>query len=239
MVSGIAMGLLQDESGNFQPISDINGIEDAFGLMDFKVAGTENGITAIQMDIKYKGGLPREVFQKALHQAKSGRLHILHEMQKVMTKPNEKLSDLVPHIFSFKVPVDKIGAIIGTGGKTIRSIIEKTGTAIDIENDGLVKIYGHPGPKMDMAIGWAKVLGGQIEKGQIFNGKIKRIAEFGLFVELVPEFDGLVHISLIPKHKQATINRDYQIDDPATVEVIDYDEGSGRVRLKLLENNTK
>ncbi len=126
MVSGIAMGLLQSNQGDFQPISDICGIEDAFGLMDFKVAGTEDGITAIQMDIKYKGGLPREVFQKALEQAKKGRLHILNEMKKVMSKPNPTLSELVPHIISFKVPTDKIGAIIGTGGKTIRSIIDKT-----------------------------------------------------------------------------------------------------------------
>jgi polyribonucleotide nucleotidyltransferase len=236
MVSGIAMGLLQSDSGMFQPISDINGIEDAFGLMDFKVAGTSEGITAIQMDIKYKGGLPREVFQKALTQAKKGRHHILTEMQKVMSKPNPTLSDLVPHIVTFKVPTDKIGAIIGTGGKTIRSIIEKTGTMIDIESDGLVKIYGQPGPKMDYAVSWVKVLGGQIEKGQIFHGKIKRIAEFGLFVEMVPDYDGLVHISTIPKNKQTNLTREYKVDDPATVEVLDYDETSGRVRLKLLEN---
>lgn len=236
MVSGIAMGLLQSDHGNFQPISDINGIEDAFGLMDFKVAGTEGGITAIQMDIKYKGGLPREVFQKALAQAKQGRHHILTEMQKVMSKPNPTLSDLVPHIVTFKVPTDKIGAIIGTGGKTIRNIIDKTGTMIDIESDGLVKIYGHPGPKMDNAVSWVKVLGGQIDKGQIFHGKVKRIAEFGLFVEMVPEYDGLVHISMIPKNKQANLSREYKIDEPVTVEVVDYDEASGRVRLKLLED---
>ncbi len=239
MVSGIAMGLLQSNQGDFQPISDICGIEDAFGLMDFKVAGTEDGITAIQMDIKYKGGLPREVFQKALEQAKKGRLHILNEMKKVMSKPNPTLSELVPHIISFKVPTDKIGAIIGTGGKTIRSIIDKTGVMIDIEDDGLVKIYGHPGPKMDYAINWVKVLGGHIEKGQIFHGKIKRIAEFGLFVEMVPDFDGLVHISMIPKNKQANLSREYKIDEPATVEVLDYDESSGRVRLKLVEEDKK
>lgn len=237
MVSGIAMGLLQNNQGSFQPISDICGIEDAFGLMDFKVAGTEDGITAIQMDIKYKGGLPREVFQKALEQAKKGRLHILNEMKKVMSKPNATLSELVPHIISFKVPTDKIGAIIGTGGKTIRSIIDKTGVMIDIEDDGMVKIYGQPGPKMDYAISWVKVLGGHIEKSQIFHGKIKRIADFGLFVEMIPDFDGLIHISMIPKAKQAQLSREYKIDEPVTVEVVDYDENSGRVRLKLVENN--
>lgn len=236
MVSGIAMGLLQSPQGSFQPMSDINGIEDAFGLMDFKVAGTLDGITAIQMDIKYKGGLPREVFQKALTQAKQGRHHILTEMQKVMTKPNENLSELVPHIVTLKIKPDKIGAIIGSGGKTIRSITEKTGTMIDIESDGLVKIYGHPGPKMDEAIGWVKVLAGQIDKGQVFNGKVKRIADFGLFVELVPDFDGLVHISMIPKQKQANLSREYKIDDPLKVEVMDYDADSGRVRLKIVDN---
>jgi len=235
MVSGIAMGLLQSPEGTFQSMSDINGIEDSFGLMDFKVTGTIDGITAIQMDIKYKGGLPREVFQKALTQAKRGRHHILAEMQKVMTKPNENLSELVPHIVSLKIKPTQIGAIIGTGGKTIRSITEKTGTTIDIENDGLVKIYGHPGPKMDEAIGWVKVLAGLIDKGQVFNGKIKRIADFGLFVELVPDFDGLVHISMVPKQKQANLSREYQIDDPLTVEVMDYDPESGRVRLKIVD----
>jgi len=108
---------------------------------------------------------------------------------------------------------------------------------IDIESDGLVKIYGHPGPKMDTAISWVKVLGGNIEKGQIFHGTIKRIAEFGLFVEMVPEFDGLVHISMIPKNKQANLNKEYHVNDPATVEVLDYDDTTGRVRLKLLEDN--
>lgn len=234
MVSGIAMGLLQSPQGIFQSISDINGIEDEFGLMDFKVAGTDKGITAIQMDIKYKGGLPREVFKEALAQAKQGRKHILTEMQKVMSKPNAKLSDLVPHIVTFKIPTDKIGAIIGTGGKTIRSIIEKTGTMIDIESDGLVKIYGHPGPKMDVAIGWVKVLGGLIEKGQVFQGKVKRLAEFGIFVELVPDFDGLLHISMIPKEKKMNLAQEYQFDDPIDVEVVDYDEATGRVRLKLV-----
>ena len=158
------------------------------------------------------------------------------EMQKVMTKPNEQLSELVPHIVTLKIKQDKIGAIIGTGGKTIRSIIEKTGTMIDIESDGLVKIFGHPGPKMDEAIGWVKVLAGQIDKGQVFNGKIKRIADFGLFVELVPDFDGLVHISMIPKQKQANLNKEYKIDDPLKVEVLDYDPDSGRVRLKIVDN---
>lgn len=238
MVSGIAMGLLGSSDGKFQTISDISGIEDAFGLMDFKVTGTDKGITAIQMDIKYKGGLPRAIFEAALAQARRGREHILKEMQKVMSAPADKLSELVPHIVSFKVPTDKIGAIIGTGGKTIREIIEKTGTTIDIEGDGLVKIFGHPGPKMEMAIEWVKVLGGIIKAGTVYPGKIKRLAEFGLFVELVPGVDGLVHISAIPKQKQANLAKEYKVNDPLTVEVVEYDESNGRIRLKIVSDDS-
>lgn len=234
MVSGVAMGLIGSK-GIFQAITDINGIEDEFGLMDFKVAGTFDGITAIQMDIKYKGGLSRFVFEQALEQARVGRDYILKQMQKVMSAPNPKLSELVPQIVSFKVPTDKIGAIIGTGGKTIKEIIEKTDTMIDIEEDGLVKIYGHPGPKLDLAVNWVKVLGGKIEQGSHYTGKIKRLAEFGIFVELVPGLDGLVHISTIPKAKQAHLAQDYKVGQIVEVEVLDYDETTGRIRLKILE----
>lgn len=236
MVSGIAMGLLGYE-GRFQVLTDIAGIEDAFGLMDFKVAGTDNGITAIQMDIKYKGGLPREVFEMALAQANHGRMHILGEMRKVMTTPNTKLSELVPQVVTFKVSNDKIGAIIGSGGKTIRDIIDKTGTKIDIESDGTVKIYGQPGQKLDQAILWVKTLGGAIEKGTVYHGRIKKLAEFGMFVEIAPGIDGLVHISAIPKHKQAAFATLYRPDQQVTVEVADYDPSNGRIRLKLIESN--
>jgi polyribonucleotide nucleotidyltransferase len=216
-------------------LSDISGFEDAFGLMDFKVAGTENGITAIQMDIKYKGGLSRDIFETALAQAKQGRLHILHEMQKVMSAPNAELSALVPKLVTVKINSDKIGAIIGTGGKVIREIIAKTNTSIDIDEDGLVKIFGAPGADIEMAINWVKTLAGQIESGTVYHGKIKRLADFGIFVELVPGLDGLVHVSNIPRDKQRTFLRDYKIDDMVTVEVLEYDESTGRVRLRLLE----
>jgi len=239
MVSGIAMGLLGDEKNNFQAISDINGFEDAYGLMDFKVAGTDKGITAIQMDIKYKGGLPRSVFEAALAQAKVGRAHILGEMRKVMTAPNTTLSELVPQVITFKILTDKIGAVIGTGGKTIRSIIEETGVMIDIESDGLVKIFGQPGPKLDVAVNWVKVLAGQIDKGSKYFGRIRRIAEFGLFVELVPGVDGLLHISMIPKKSQARLNQDFKLDDRVMVEVVDYDETNGRIRLKMIDTPTE
>lgn len=237
MVSGIAMGLLKSSQGKFIVLSDISGFEDAFGLMDFKVTGTEHGITAIQMDIKYKGGLSRDIFEAALAQAKKGRLHILGEMKKVMTAPASELSPLVPKLVTVKVPQDKIGAIIGTGGKVIREIIAKTNTSIDIDEDGLVKIFGAPGADIQMAINWVKTLGGQIEPGTIYHGKIKRLADFGLFVELVPGLDGLVHVSNIPRDKQRTFLRDYKVDDMVTVEVLEYDEATGRVRLRLIERN--
>jgi polyribonucleotide nucleotidyltransferase len=236
MVSGIAMGLLRNTQGDFRVLSDISGFEDAFGLMDFKVTGTDDGITAIQMDIKYKGGLPRQIFESALAQAKQGRMYILNEMRKVMDKPNTKLSDLVPQLETFKISPDKIGAVIGTGGKTIREIIEKTGVAsIDIEEDGLVKVFGTPESKMDMAINWIKTIAGQLEAGARYEGVIKRIVDFGIFVELVPGQTGLVHVSNIPKEKQRTFARDYKVNDAATVEILDYDAATGRIRLRIIE----
>lgn len=235
MVSGVAMGLLKSSTGKFTVLTDISGFEDAFGLMDFKVAGTENGITAIQMDIKYKGGLARDIFETALAQAKRGRLHILGEMRKCMTKPNSELSSLVPKLITVKVNQDKIGAIIGTGGKVIKEIIAKTKTSIDIDETGLVKIFGGPDADLQMAINWVKTLGGQIESGAVYQGKVRRLADFGLFVELVPGLDGLVHVSNIPRDKQRTFLRDYKVDDMVTVEVLEYDETTGRVRLRLIE----
>ncbi|HZW61480.1 MAG TPA: polyribonucleotide nucleotidyltransferase [Candidatus Babeliales bacterium] len=237
MVGGVAMGLLQSNKGTFQVLSDISGFEDAFGLMDFKVTGTDNGITAIQMDIKYKGGFSRAVFESALEQARAGRMYILGEMRKVMSKPNPNLSSLVPKLVTLKVETDKIGAIIGTGGKTIREIIDKTKTNIDIEPDGLVKIFGGPDADIDLAINWVKTLAGQIEVGARYTGKIKRIAEFGLFVELVPGLDGLVHVSLIPRDKQRNFAQYYKVDEIVHVEVVDYDKATGRIRLRLLEDN--
>ncbi len=150
-----------------------------------------------------------------------------------MSSPNPTLSDLVPKVISFKIPTDKIGAVIGTGGKTIREIIDKTGTSIDIESDGTVKIYGQADAKLDMAINWVKTLGGLIDKGMIYHGKVRRIAEFGLFVELVPGQDGLVHISMIPRAQQANLANEFPIDSDLTVEVMDYDPATGRIRLKI------
>jgi polyribonucleotide nucleotidyltransferase len=215
-------------------LTDISGFEDAFGLMDFKVIGTDIGISAIQMDVKYKGGLPRRVFEHALEQARVGRLHILGEMRKVMTAPRAELSALVPKVVTLNIITDKIGAIIGSGGKTIREITETTGTSIDIEPDGLVKIFGGPDAQIDLAVRWVKTLAGQIEKGAIFDGKVRRIVDFGIFVELVPGLDGLVHVSNIPRDLQRTFMQAIKLNDDVKVEVLDHDEVTGRTSLKML-----
>ena len=235
MVSGIAMGLIYDEKNNaFIPLSDITGFEDAFGLMDFKVLGTADGITAIQMDIKHKGGLDRKVFEDALSQAREGRLHILGIMQKVMHKPNEKLSDLVPKVVTLQISPDKIGAVIGSGGKIIREIIDSTKTSIDIEDSGLVKIFGGPEAHLDRAVQWVQVLAGKIDKGSIFDGEIRRLADFGIFVELVPGYDGLLHISNISRDLQKSLAKYFKVGDKIKVEVIGHEEATGRTSLKLL-----
>ncbi len=235
MVAGNALGLIRSDDGQFKILRDITGFEDNFGLMDIKVAGTDDGITAIQMDIKHKGGLPREIFEAALESARQGRLFILGEMRKVMSKPSKELSELVPRVTTLKIDTEKIGAVIGSGGKTIREIIAETGTNIDIEPDGLVKIFGDADAKTDLAIRWVKTLVGQIDPGSIFDGKIRRSAEFGLFVELVPGVQGLVHISKIPRDKQKTFMNDYKMDDDVRVRVLDYDDATGRISLQIVD----
>lgn len=235
MVSGIAMGLLMNRAGEFRVLTDISGIEDAFGFMDFKVAGTDAGITAIQMDIKHKGGLKREVFEKALAQAKQGRLHILGEMRKVMTEPAAQVSSLVPQIVSVKVPKEKIGAVIGSGGKVIREITESTGTSIDIQDDGTVKIFGKPGEQLDRAVAIVKIIGGQLAAGDRHPGIVRRAAEFGLFVELAPGVDGLVHVSTVPRNDQQAFLTRFKEGEAVMVDVLDYDKSNGRIRLKIVE----
>jgi polyribonucleotide nucleotidyltransferase len=240
MVSGIAMGLLKScKKDSFIVLSDIGSIEDSFGLMDFKVTGTSDGICAIQMDIKYKGGLSRAVFERALEQARVGRLHILNEMSKVITAPNEMLSDLVPRVETMRISVDKIGAVIGSGGKTIREITETTNTKIDIEPDGLVKVFGVPGEDLKKAVLWIRTLSGQIEPGTVYEGKVRRVADFGLFVEIVPGLDGLVHVSNIPKDVQRVFGRTYAVNQVVTVKVLDYDATNGRISLKIIDSKNQ
>jgi polyribonucleotide nucleotidyltransferase len=237
MVSGIAMGLLKDSNNNFQALTDISGFEDAFGWMDFKVAGTDKGITAIQLDIKNKGGLPREIFEIALRQANTARKHIMDRMRDTLSAPRKELSELVPKMVTFKIDQDKIGAVIGAGGKIIREIIDKTSVTIDIEDDGMVKIFGKPGEGLEKAIDWVKTLAGKIENGSIYNGKVRRITDFGIFVELVPGLDGLLHISNIPREDQNNIAALYPTDSDLEVVVMNYDSTSGRIKLGFTKKN--
>lgn len=237
MVGGVAMGLLKTDDDKFQALTDITGFEDQFGWMDFKVCGTENAVTAIQMDIKNKGGFPRKVFEEALVQAREGRKYILGEMSKVMSVPKATLSDLVPKIISIKVNTDKIGAIIGTGGKKIREIIDKTKTSIDINDDGIVQIFGGPDSNIDLAVNWVKLLAGDVAIGSVYQGKIKRLADFGAFVEILPGEDGLVHISSIPKAEQNNFFNKYKEGMDVVVEIIDYDPFTGRIRLKFVNSS--
>lgn len=233
MVSGIAMGLLRSTEGKFQTITDLTGFEDNFGYMDFKVAGTEAGVTAIQMDIKYKSGLPREVFEQALAQARDARLLILNKMKEIISGP-AAMSELVPQLISFKIDTKKIGAVIGTGGKIIKEIIEKTGTTIDTEDDGTVKVFGGPESNIELAISWIKTLAGQIRPGDVYNGRVRRLADFGVFVELVPGLDGLLHISQIPRKIHRDLDKYFRIGDELLVEVGDYDPETNKVSLRLV-----
>ncbi len=235
MVAGIAMGLLSDSSGEFQAITDITGFEDALGLMDFKVAGTRSGITAIQMDIKYKGGLPRQVFEKALAQAKQARLFILDEMSKVMDKPNKELSPLVPKMISIQIDPNKAGAVIGSGGKIIKEIIEKTGTTIDIDGSE-VNIFGAPGSNIDQAVAWVKILADQLESGIVLTGTIARLSDFGLFIDIAPGKAGLLHISKISREKQEDPDKYFPLGGEIQVRVMEVDRESGKIRLDFADN---
>ena len=231
MVGGVAMGLVRDSSGKFHVLTDILGMEDAFGLMDFKVVGTETGIVAFQLDIKDKIGFTRDLFEQALEQARHARLFILGEMKKVMGAPRGQVSDLAPRVFSLKVATDKIGAIIGPAGKNIREIIAKTNTQIDIEDDGTVKIYAKNQDDAAQAESWIRTLSGDIKSGTEFQGIVRRIAEFGLIVELVAGKEGMVHISTIAREKQRDLEQNLRIGDKLVVVVTAVDRETGRIRL--------
>jgi polyribonucleotide nucleotidyltransferase len=190
-VAGIAMGLVTGEDGRFAVLSDIQGVEDFLGDMDFKVAGTVRGVNALQMDIKLKG-LDPEILSQALEQARVGRLHILEKMNQVIDTPRTEMSPYAPKMIRFKIPVDKIGALIGPGGRVIRAIIEETGCSVDVQDDGTVTIGGTDKAMMERARSKADSLTRELVVGDIFTGKVTRLTNFGAFVELVPGREGLV-----------------------------------------------
>jgi polyribonucleotide nucleotidyltransferase len=231
-VAGIAMGLIK-EGDNLAVLSDILGDEDHLGDMDFKVTGTRHGITALQMDIKIQG-LSREILQKALYQAREGRLHILGKMAEALTAPREELSRHAPRIFTLTVKPDRIRDIIGPGGKMIRAIIEQTGVAIDVEDDGTVSIASSDDTSAKKAIDIIKGLTTEPEVGQFYMGVVRRIVDFGAFVEILPGTDGLIHISELDQKRVNKVTDVINEGDEVMVKVISIDR-QGKIRLSRKE----
>ena len=231
-VAGIAMGLVKSDE-NFVILSDILGDEDHLGDMDFKVAGTTNGITALQMDIKIEG-ITQEIMQLALKQAKEARLHILEVMDSAISGPREEMSEYAPRIYTMKVDQDKIRDVIGKGGAMIRAITEASDTNIEIEDDGTIKIFATEKAKADVAIDRIKAVTANIEVGTVYNGKVMRIVDFGAFVEVLPGKEGLVHISQIAHDRVAKVTDFLEEGQMVDVKVMEIDR-QNRVRLSIKE----
>jgi polyribonucleotide nucleotidyltransferase len=229
-VAGVAMGLVK-EGDRFQVLTDILGDEDHLGDMDFKVAGTKDGITALQMDIKITS-ITREIMKVALDQARDGRLHILGEMNKVLSKPRETMSEWAPTIITLKIDPEKIRDVIGKGGAVIRQITEETGTSIDIENDGTVKIASVQGAAGREAQRRIELITADVEVGRVYEGKVARLMDFGAFVTILPGRDGLVHISQISEERVERVGDKLKEGDVVRVKVLEVDR-QGRVRLSM------
>jgi len=227
-VAGIAMGLIK-EGDKVAILSDILGNEDHLGDMDFKVAGTCDGITAYQMDIKIKG-ISFEILQSALQQAKEGRMHILDKMNEVLAQPRESLSPYAPRLTTIYIPVDMIGAVIGPGGKMIKSIVAETGAEIDIQDDGRVTIASVDGEASKKALAMIERITAVPEEGAIYTGPVKKITEFGAFVEILPGKEGLLHISQIEYRRLSTVDEVLKVGDMVTVKVLKM-EDNGKMSL--------
>jgi polyribonucleotide nucleotidyltransferase len=229
-VAGVAMGLVK-EGDRFAVLTDILGDEDHLGDMDFKVAGTATGVTALQMDIKINGITP-EIMKVALEQAKAGRLHILGEMNKVLDKPRTEMSAWAPTIVTIKIDPEKIRDVIGKGGSVIRQITEETGATIDIENDGTVKIASVDGESGREALRRIEMITADVEVGHVYQGKVVRLMDFGAFVSILPGRDGLVHISQISEERVERVSDKLKEGDVVRVKVLEVDR-QGRVRLSM------
>jgi polyribonucleotide nucleotidyltransferase len=229
-VAGVAMGLVL-EGGKFQVLTDILGDEDHLGDMDFKVAGTKDGITALQMDIKVEGITP-EIMKVALTQAQAGRLHILQEMAKVISTPRTTMSEWAPSIITMRIDPEKIRDVIGKGGAVIRQITEETGTTIDIENDGTVKIASVQGAAGREAQRRIELITADVEVGRIYEGRVVKLMDFGAFVTILPGRDGLVHISQISEERVERVADKLKEGDVVRVKVLEVDR-QGRVRLSM------
>ncbi|HEY3381676.1 MAG TPA: polyribonucleotide nucleotidyltransferase [Vicinamibacterales bacterium] len=229
-VAGVAMGLVMDEStGKYAVLTDIAGAEDHYGDMDFKVTGTTEGITALQMDIKVTG-VTSAVMREALEQARRGRLHILGKMQETLNAPRTSISTFAPRIVTIQIPVDKIRDVIGPGGKVIRGIIERTGVKIDVEDDGRVNVASADEESAQRAIAIIQELTATPELNKSYLGKVQRITDFGAFVEIMPNVDGLLHVSEIAKHRVKDVRDELKEGEQLMVKVINIDP-SGKIRL--------
>lgn len=229
-IAGIAMGLIK-EGKDYAVLSDILGDEDHLGDMDFKVAGTDKGITALQMDIKITS-ITEEIMKIALAQAKDGRIHILGEMAKAMTKAREGVSEYAPQMVSFKIPTDKIREVIGTGGKVIRQIVEETGAKVDIDDDGSVKVSAISQAAIDKAVDWIKGITDEPEVNKIYKGKVVKIVDFGAFVNFMGGKDGLVHISELADDRVAKTTDVVSEGQEVKVMVVGFDD-RGKIKLSM------
>jgi polyribonucleotide nucleotidyltransferase len=229
-VAGVAMGLVMDEkTSKYAILSDIAGAEDHYGDMDFKVAGTAKGVTALQMDIKV-AGITMQIMREALEQARVGRMFILGKMAETLSAPRTAVSAFAPRIVSIKIPVDKIRDVIGPGGKTIRSIIDRTGVKIDVEDDGRVNVASTDEASAAKAIAIIQELTATAEVNKTYLGKVQRITDFGAFVEILPGVDGLLHISEIAPHRIKDVRDELKEGEQLLVKVINVDP-SGKIRL--------
>jgi polyribonucleotide nucleotidyltransferase len=231
-VAGVAMGLVKEED-RFAILTDIQGLEDHLGDMDFKVAGTKEGVTALQMDIKV-AGVTREILRQALRQAKEARLFVLSEMDRVLAEPRDNLSPYAPRMFTIQVPVDKIREVIGPGGKVIRGIIEETGVKMDVSDDGTVTIASIDEAAAQKALSMVAKIVEVPEVGKVYPGKVKKIMEFGAFVEILPNTDGLLHISQIAEHRVKKVEDELSVGQELMVKVVDIDR-QGKIRLSRKE----
>jgi polyribonucleotide nucleotidyltransferase len=236
-IAGIAMGLIKEDA-RFAVLSDILGDEDHLGDMDFKVAGTEVGVTSLQMDIKI-AGITEEIMKVALNQAKGGRMHILGEMAKALNTARAELGEHAPRIESFKIPTDKIREVIGTGGKVIREIVEKTGAKINIEDDGSVKVASANADSIKAAINWIKSITSEPEIGTIYEGKVVKVMDFGAFVNFFGAKDGLVHISQLAQRRVQKVTDVVKEGDTVKVKLLGFDDrGKTRLSMKVVDQQT-
>ena len=231
MIGGVAMGMITEEGKEPVVLTDIQGIEDFLGDMDFKVTGNDTGITALQMDMKAKG-IANDTLRRALQQAKEGRLHILGEMRKAITAPADHLSPFAPSITTMTIPSEDIGTVIGPGGKQIRAIIDASGAEIDIQDSGVVTITSNDQEGAEIAKRMIKELTFKAQEGMVLKGKVVRIIPIGAFVELAPGKDGMVHISQVCKERIDAIEPHLHIGDEVIVKVIKIDD-KGRVNLTI------